>query len=118
MGPECVFKGKTVPCLCCWNPKGSITLQILVDILETVDDLDVFDQAGGVTPFLCVDGHDSRFEFPLLSYVCNHLHIWTVCIGVPYGTALWQIGDSAEQNNSCSMASVVYKRETVEENEK
>ena len=27
-----------------------------------------------------------------------------MCIGVPYGTALWQIGDSKEQNGSFNMA--------------
>ena len=26
IGPECIFKGETVPCLCCWSPKVSITL--------------------------------------------------------------------------------------------
>ena len=25
---------------------------------------------------------------------------WTVCIGVPYGTNLWQVGDSAQQNGA------------------
>jgi hypothetical protein len=51
-----------------------------------------------MTPFLLVDGHGSRFELPFLDYIHNPEHPWTVAIGVPYGTAKWQVGDSAEQN--------------------
>jgi hypothetical protein len=29
---------------------------------------------------------------------------WSVCIGVPYGTALWQVGDSTEQNGNFKMS--------------
>jgi len=28
---------------------------------------------------------------------------WNVCIGVPYGTSYWQVGDSAEQNGCFKM---------------
>ena len=39
-------------------------------------------------------------------------------IGVPYGTAIWQVGDSAEQNGTHNMSSVREKRRIVEEKEK
>ena len=31
-------------------------------------------------------------------------------IGVPYGTSLWQVGDSSEQNGSYKMACAKFKR--------
>ena len=34
-GPTCSFRGKEIPCLTRWSPKGSITSQILIDILVT-----------------------------------------------------------------------------------
>ena len=41
-------------------------------------------------------------------------HEWAVCIGVTYGTALWQVGKSAEQNVHFNMASVVEKRKIMQ----
>ena len=35
-----------------------------------------------------------------MKYITDPLHEWVVCIGVPYGTSLWQVGDSSEQNGS------------------
>ena len=39
-------------------------------------------------------------------------------IGVPYGTALWQVGDIPEQNGSYNMASVMIKSKIVMDKEK
>ena len=36
-----------------------------------------------------------------------------MCIGVPYGTALWQVGDSKEQNGSFNMAMTRVKQELL-----
>jgi hypothetical protein len=47
---------------------------------------------------LLLDGHGSRFELPFVEYIIDPAHQWTVCTGVPYGTSLWQVGDSIEQN--------------------
>jgi len=52
------------------------------------------------TPFLLLDGHGSRFELPFLNYIRSEETKWKVCIGVPYGTNLWQVGDSAQQNGA------------------
>ena len=37
MCPECEYKGKTIPCLVRWSPNGSITSQILIDAVHTLD---------------------------------------------------------------------------------
>jgi hypothetical protein len=51
----------------------------------------------GSDPFILLDGHGSRFELPFVEYIHGDKE-WTVCIGVPYGTSLWQVGDSKQQN--------------------
>jgi hypothetical protein len=38
--------------------------------------------------------------FIILDYIFDADHPWMVCIGVPYGTHLWQVADSAEQNST------------------
>ena len=35
--PKCMFKGKMVPCMCRWTPKGGINGSILLDIIATLD---------------------------------------------------------------------------------
>ena len=57
----------------------------------------------GISPFLLVDGHQSRFDLDFLDYINNDNHRWNVTLGVPYGTALWQVGDSSEQNGTFKM---------------
>ena len=51
-----------------------------------------------------LDGHQTRFEWPTLEYITDKNHEWALCIGVPYGTALWQVGDSTEQNGCFKMS--------------
>ena len=103
-GPTCTFQGKEIPCLTRWSPSGSITAEILIDILATMDHYGVIDRSHGRKPFLLIDGHGSRFQEDFLKYVIDEDHEWVVCIGVPYGTALWQVGDSSEQNGSYKIA--------------
>jgi hypothetical protein len=40
--------------------------------------------------------HGTKLEF--LEYVCDENHKWCCCIGVPYGTHIWQPADSLELN--------------------
>ena len=75
------------------SESGSITADILVCGLTILDELDVFPRGSGITPFLLLDGHQSRLERKLLTYINNCDHRWKVCLGVPYGTSLWQLGD-------------------------
>ena len=111
-GPTCNYKDKTVPCMVRYSPSGGITPDILTDILRTMDDLGVFEKEReeGIRPFLLLDGHQSRFSVPFLEYITNPGHPWKVCIGVPYGTALWQIGDSIHQNGRYKMRTAMRKK--------
>jgi hypothetical protein len=59
--------------------------------------------------FLLVDGHYSCLELPFVQYICNPLHLWAVCIGVPHCTYMWQEGDAPEQDGVHNQASVVEK---------
>ena len=64
--------------------------------------------------FILLDGHRSRLEMPFLRYVNHPEDHWVACIGVPYGTALWQVGDSKEQNGSFNMAMTKEKQNLLE----
>ena len=85
-----------------------------MDILATLDQLRAFEYSSGRKPFLLLDGSGSRFELPFLKYVIDKDHEWVVCIGVPYGTSLWQVGDSSEQNGSYNMALSKAKQNLIE----
>ena len=113
MGPDCVFNGKTIPCMVRWSQSGSITSDILRDALATIDHYKVMNRSEGKLPFLLLDGHGSRFELPFLEYITDADHKWMVCIGVPYGTSLWQVADSKEQNGSFKIAMSKIKSEIL-----
>lgn len=113
-GPTCAYKGVKVPCMCRWTEKGSITSEILRDIVKTLDSLDLFDRSNGKRPFFLLDGHGSRFELPFLQYINDKNHEWSACIGVPYGTSLWQVGDSEEQNGSYKMGLTRKKQDIMQ----
>ena len=117
-GPVCHFNGKQIPAMIRWQESGSITSEILVDALKTLDELKVFNRDDGVSPFLLLDGHSSRLQAPFLQYINTPEDHYVTCIGVPYGTALWQVGDSSEQNGSFNMAMTAEKRKLLQEKEK
>ena len=119
-GPTCKFKGKAVPCLVRWTEKGSITSAIMVDILRTLEKLGVYlgERAQGKLPCLLLDGHGTRLELPFLAYVNDAEHQWVACIGVPYGTALWQVGDSTKQNGCYKMAVSSCKKQLMQKRQK
>ena len=109
--PICNFRGTIVPPFVCCSPKGGITSELLKGMVERMDQLNLFPRVpGGPIPFLLLDGHGSRFQLPFMRYIGDEEHKWKVCIGVPNGTAHWQVGDSAEQNGSWKMASTRDKR--------
>ena len=98
-GPTCQYKGKTVDCLTFVSESGGITGDILVAILTYFDAMDLFPRSPeGPTPCLIVDGHQSRLDPKFVDYINTHGHKWKVCLGVPYATTLWQVGDASEQN--------------------
>ena len=61
-----------------------------------------------------LDGHQSRLALPFLQYINTTRDYWVVCIGVPYGTAFWQVKDSKEQNGSFNIALGKAKKELVD----
>ena len=93
------------------SDSGGITPTILVAILIHLDDHGVTKRAlGEPPPYLIVDGHGSRLSIPFLRYT-NNLdekgneleganHRWKVFIGLPNGTAYWQVADSSYINGS------------------
>ena len=96
-GPVCNFRGQAIPSRTYKTPKGSITTEILIDILRVLDELKVFPR-NGVNPVVLVDGHETRLKPDFIEYINNNEHKWSVNLGVPYCTNLWQSGDSSEQN--------------------
>ena len=113
--PVCHFRGKEIPPLVRWSESGSITSEILADVLKTLDALDVYPRSNGnPKPFLLVDGHQSRLQLPFLRYINEPEDNWVVCLGVPYGTALWQVGDSKEQNGSFNISMTKAKVDLLE----
>ncbi len=79
-----------------------------MEILRAIDNAGHFDRSDGIHPLLLVDSHGSRFELPFLRYVNNTEGTtgrkWNACVGVPYGTSYWQVGDSSKQNGCFTMA--------------
>jgi len=116
-GPTCVVGGKTVETYVTCSENGSITGNILTDVLRHLDAHLQFDREEA-TPFLLLDGHGSRFELSFLDYVTDERTKWTVCIGVPYGTNLWQVGDSSQQNGAFKMRLTYEKKALIEEKSK
>ena len=116
-GPVCQFKGKTIPSFVTFSESGGMDGKILTDILRHLDHLQVFkeDRNDGYIPFILLDGHQSRFELEFLRYINNPNTRWNACIGVPYGTSLWQVGDSSQQNGKFKVLMTKKKREIFDE---
>jgi hypothetical protein len=83
-------------------------------MLAFIDENAKFDRTEA-TLMLLLDGHGSRFESTYLEYVNDARNKWTVCIGVPYGTNLWQVDDSAEQNGAFKIAGEKRKEFVLQE---
>ena len=115
--PSCHYKGIEIPGYVAFSESGGITAEILTNIFRRLDNLHLFDKdrEEGYTPFMLLDGHSSRFDLQFLEYINNDEHRWNVCLGVPYGTALWQVADSSQQNGKFKMELVKAKRELYEE---
>ena len=114
-GPTCHFRGKDVPSMIRWHESGSITSEILTEALQTMDFYNLFPRNDpSVKPFMLLDGHGSRLELPFIKYINNPADHWIVCLGVLYGTALWQVSDSKEQNGSFNIAMTKAKQDLLE----
>ena len=109
-----MFKGKVVPCFTRWSESGGMSSTILKEFFETIDHFKLLPRTPGVIPFAMLDGHGSRLELPFLKYINDSTTEWCVCLGVPYGTAYWQVGDSKEQNGSFNMVMIDAKRKLLD----
>lgn len=103
-GPTCRFNGKDVPCFVCATPKSSITTDLLIKMLTYIDKKGLFPRVSNERPFLLLDGHQSRTKLEFLEYITDDNHAWCCCLGVPYGTHIWQPADSSELNGSFKIA--------------
>ena len=112
-GPVCTFNNKRIEMLAQWSESGGITPQILTNCLKYMDRLDIFPRRDGRVPFLLLDAHASRLSLEFLRYINADAHKWCVCIGVPYGTHLWQVADSEEQNGKFSNEFAKAKKERL-----
>jgi hypothetical protein len=74
---------------------------MLTAMLQTIDDLHVYDRSTGMRPCLLLDGHHSRMKLPFLKYINNP---------DPYGTHIWQVADASELNGCFKMALTKAKR--------
>jgi hypothetical protein len=98
-GPKCKYNSKVVDCQCYVSESGGITGDILVEILRYFDEIQLFpSEENGPTPVLVVGGHQSRLDPKFVEYINTEGHHWKVCLGVPYATSLWQVGDASEEN--------------------
>ena len=115
-GPTCTFKGKQVPAFITFTESGGIDGYTLTTIFKKLDALDLYteDRKNGLIPFALLDGHQSRFDLDFLRYINEDYTRWNVCIGVPYGTALWQVGDRSQQNGTFKMSLSVEKKALFE----
>jgi hypothetical protein len=106
-GSVCTFRDKDAPTLCCSSENGSITSDLLVDMLTVIDKTQLFDRSDGVTPFLLLldNKHGSCFDLKFLRCINDPTTKWNACIWVPYVTSYWEVGDSTEQNGCFKMAS-------------
>ena len=111
--PSCTYKGKEVPGYVAFSESGGITPTILTNIFRKLDHLQLFDEdrQKGFVPFVLLDGHGSRFGLEFLEYINNESHLWHVCLGVPYGTAFWQIADSPQLNGFFKILMTKAKRD-------
>ena len=112
-GPECNYKGTTIPALIAFTESGGINGTILTAIFKRLDDLVIYnaDRRKWMIPFALVDSHQSRFDLDFLKYINDAATKWNVCICVPYGTALWQVGNSNQQNGCFKILLTQKKKE-------
>jgi hypothetical protein len=113
-GPKCFHNGHEISTYVTISENGSITSEILTNVMRHLDTYLQWDRTEAI-PFVLLDGHGSHFGIDFLRYISDNNSKWTVCVGVPYGTHLWQVGDSAEQNGSFKMALIKAKQKIINE---
>jgi hypothetical protein len=54
---------------------------------------------------------------PFLTYINSPGTKWNACVGLPYGTSYWHVGNSSQQNRCFKMALTKYKKELLQRKE-
>jgi hypothetical protein len=90
---------------------------MLMEMLKLLEDLNVYDQSNGKLPVLILDSHYSQMKLPLLKYINDSDHQWSVCLGVPYGMHIWQVADSFELSGNFNIALSKAKAEYLQHKE-
>ena len=94
------MNGKEVPALICYSSKGRNTFELLRQMLQQIDELGILPQKeGGLCPFLIFDGHGSHIGLEFLKDMNNKAYRWYVCLGMPYRSVFWQLGNATKQNS-------------------
>ena len=106
-----------MPSLIAFTESGSVNGQVLKASFKRMDDLGLYsyERAEGLTPFALIDGHQPRIDLDFLKYINAEETHWNVCIGVSYGTSLWQVGDSNQQNGRFKMLLTEKKKEIYQQ---
>jgi hypothetical protein len=113
-GPTCKYNGKVVDYLAYTSKSGGITEEVLVEILTYFDTIYLVPRVpGGLIPLLIVDRHQCRLPPVFVEYINDENNTWKVCLGVPYATTLWQVGDTSEQNGMVKLEWYREKRELL-----
>jgi hypothetical protein len=113
-GPKCKYNGKVVDCFVFTLESSGITGGILVKILTYFDSIELFPRVpGGPIPVLIVYRHQSCLATIFVEYINDQGHTWKVCLGVPYATTLWQVGDASEQNGMVKLEWYREKKELL-----
>jgi hypothetical protein len=116
-GPKCTHLGCEIDTSVTISENGSIGTEILMLAMQHLDtsmELDWLE----ATAFLLLDGRGSCFGLNFLRYIKTIEMKWIVCKSVPYGTHLWQVGDSSEQNGAFEQALTRQKQVIISEKSK
>lgn len=93
-GPECVYKGITIPELIAFTESGGINGYILKAISERLDDLNIYtdDRKRGQIPFALIDGQQSRFDLDFLKYINSRQQSETIALESSMGMYYGRLG--------------------------
>ena len=101
-GPICEYMYQYIPCLVAVNETGTITSSIIVPIMKHIDKHAPLHRTATTSRFLLFDGHQTRFQEYFLVYANTPETKWVCCIGLPYNTKFWQVGDAEKINGKYS----------------
>jgi hypothetical protein len=110
-GPTCLLDGIEVPAFVTCSKNGSITSQLVTNMLQRMDYLKLFNRTNGINPFLLYDGHVIRGAVLVV-----HFGVQSTIVVLYRGT-IWYIivssGQSVKQNGAFKIESKKAESDTV-----